>query len=153
MDKQRLIEEVERNIGSEWDVWLTVTFRERTLMENAKKRFKSFFKHLNKPSEVYYHKFVTMWVYYEREARGGVHVHAVVKNIPSYLTPKLEKECRQYFGQAQVKPYDRSLPLSKSATSYLADKHLSPRLEGYDFYFINSKYRRTRNDKECFNAS
>lgn len=126
-----------------YDIWLTTTFRKRTLLEEAVGEFKYFFKHVNKPEEIFFHKYILAWVFFEQDNwRGGVHIHSVINGIEPSWAGLLEKRCRDFFGQSHVKPYDYSLPETQSAINYLGQKYVSGKLPHYDFYRINSKLRR-----------
>jgi len=47
-----------------WDLFLTITFRKRTPVIQAKKSFKYFFKQLNTKEKSFFRKFVKCWVFF-----------------------------------------------------------------------------------------
>ncbi len=103
------------------DLWVTITFRKTTSRNVAIKRFKWFFKFLNKPGIIYYNKFILCWVYFEEIKGDGYHIHAFIKGIDPLLASILEKECNEAFGSSEVKPYDHSR-IIYPASEYVADK-------------------------------
>ena len=130
-----------------WDLFVTITFKEKRGVDGAKKAFKSFFRNLNLPSEIFYEKFILSWVFYESEgSRRGVHVHALIKGIDPSLASLLEEKCKGFFGLSKVVPYNYNN--SGSATSYLARKYPNINLVFFDYYKINSRLRMKR--EFCF---
>jgi hypothetical protein len=126
------------------DIYFTATFKSRTLAESAEKAFKYFLKcRLNQPGKTFFKKFVMCWAFFDKvDKRGGIHIHALLKNIDPSLAPSLQEKCKEFFGQSDVRPYDHSLPKHRSASHYLAEKVVRGELDHYDFYKINCKFRR-----------
>ncbi|MCX5693701.1 MAG: hypothetical protein NT014_00980 [Candidatus Omnitrophica bacterium] len=126
-----------------WDIYCSLTFRTRTLFEEAMKEFKHFFKHLNKSGEVFFPKYILSWVFYEKgDVRGGVHLHSLIKGINPSLASNLQNKCNDFFGDSQVVSYNHNLPREKLPSRYLAKKYISNELDFFDIYKINSKLRR-----------
>lgn len=120
-----------------WDLWLTITFRKRTSLSAAKRMFKRFLKYINS-GEAFFTNFVFCFTLFERDARGGVHLHAVLRGIHPLYAPDIEKLCIKRFGQSRVAPH---LP-RRNAILYLAAKYGTPSLECYDLMKINTKKRK-----------
>lgn len=126
------------------DIYFSTTFKLKTLAESAEKAFKYFFKcRLNQPGDIFFKKFVLCWAFFERsDSRGSVHIHALLKGISPSLAIPLQKKCKDFFGQSDIRPYDHSLPKHKSASHYLAEKAVRGELDHYNFFKINCKLRR-----------
>jgi len=122
-----------------WDLWATITFRQKTQLLGARSLFKYFLKHLNSPDDIFFDKFVFCFVFFERDNRGGVHIHALIRGIHPLYAFKLEGKCREHLGDTKIKPYNPSL--KKNATLYLACKYVTQSLEDFDFMKVNSKFR------------
>src|SRR5438477_2094597 len=99
------------------DIWLTVTFRKTVNTGVAIRRFKYFLKHLNKPDQQFYKKYINVLVVCEKNRyRQGVHIHALVKGMDISLAPALESACNERFGESKAKaPHE-------GVAGYLADK-------------------------------
>ena len=121
-----------------WDLWASVTFHERTELAQARGSFKYFLKHLNSPDDIFFDKFVFCFVCFERESRGGVHIHALIRGIHPLYALKFQRKCWK-FGNSKVKPYNPCL--ERNATRYLANKYVSRNLVDFDFMKVNSKFR------------
>jgi len=142
MDKRKLVEVFQKFLDMQnYDLCLTITFRNKTGLELAKKQFKYFFKYLNTKEEMIFDSFFIGWVFFEKENRGGVHIHAIISGISPSKASILEKRCRDYFGESKVVPYDLSRPTHKSMSRYLAEKYVTDDLEFFDFMRINSRIR------------
>lgn len=123
------------------DLYVTITFRTITSRDMAIKRFKRFFKFLNKPNKIFYNKFTLNWVYFENKIEGeGYHLHALVKGIVPLLAPDLENECSRVFGLSKVVPYDHSRVIYP-ASEYLADKCAYFNSDNLKPFKINSRFR------------
>lgn len=120
-----------------WDLWVTVTFRNKTLLHTAKKEFKHFLKHLNSPDKVYYDKVVFCFVCFETDSRFGVHLHALIRGIHPRYAMKLHDKCNREFGKSEVEPY---FPRG-GAEYYVAMRCSSGRSEDNGFMKINSRLR------------
>jgi len=120
-----------------WDLWLTITFRKKTGLLEAKKAFKQFIKNMNS-GKAFFGNFVFCFIVFEKDTRGGVHLHGVLRGVHPLYAPQIEKLCIKQFGQSKVVPY---MP-HRNAILYLAAKYTSPRLECYDLMKINAKARR-----------
>ena len=120
-----------------WDLWLTVTFRNKTKLAGAKRSFKRFIKHMNS-GKTFFGNFVFCFALFERDSRGGVHIHALLNGVHPLHAPDLEALCKKRFGQSKVVPY---FP-RRNAILYMAAKYQSPSLECYDLMKINSRIRR-----------
>ena len=128
------------------DLWLTVTFRRAVCHSRAIKRFKGFFKHLNKKDAVFFRKSVSCWVYFDPNlSRTGCHLHALVRGIQPALASALERKCKEHFGQSKVVPFDHSR--HDSAAGYLADKYAFLQPDRLEYFKINS-HRRKFNQQE-----
>lgn len=124
------------------DIYFSTTSRVKMLQVSAEKRFKYFFKHLNSSEEIFFKKFVLCWTFFDKaDSRGSVHIHSLIKGIDPSLAVLLQKKCKSFFGQSDIRPYDHSLPKHRSASHYLAEKVVRDELDHYDFYKINSKLR------------
>lgn len=125
------------------DLFVTITFRKPTSKFIAKKRFKEFFRNLNKPGDILYRKFILSWVFFEERVRDdGCHIHALIKGIDPSLATVLEEKCLVNFGRSKVYPYDHAR-VKYPASEYLADKYVF--FYGFDFlefYRINSRLRK-----------
>lgn len=139
LDKHKVVEEWSEWLSKEeWDLFVTITFRQSKAVFIALKLFKRFFKYLNNITKGFFSKYIKCWVYFEKdEDRKGVHIHSLVKGIHPSMAVALEQECNKFFGQSKVVPYDAE----KGARYYLANKHRGPRLEHFDYYKINSAKR------------
>ncbi|MFC1514475.1 hypothetical protein ACFL5X_01065 [Candidatus Omnitrophota bacterium] len=121
-----------------WDLNGIITPRFPTPTERLGKPFKYFFKHLNRPTYVFYDKFILCWVFFERFGnRKGVHIHTLIKGISPIHAPTLQKKCNGFFGNAIISPYD---PNKKGA--FYGIKHYgTEELDDFTFWKINSKWR------------
>lgn len=120
-----------------YDLWLTVTFGRAVGVDVARKRMKYFLKHLNKPRQVFYEKFIRLWVFFEKglDSDNDVHIHSVISGIDSSKAALLEKECHKTFGKSMVTTGHGGV------NPYLAEKYNSPALVDFDFWHINSALR------------
>jgi len=122
-----------------WDTWLTVTFRTPVTSSLAKKKFKYFFKTLNKPDEEFFKKYILSCVFVERnKVKKGFHIHALVKGVAPSLCSRLEEKCREYFGESRV------MPVHEGVIPYLCDKYDTSSLEDWRFFKINSRLRASK---------
>lgn len=139
-DKEKILE-FEEFIKSKgpWDLWVTVTFRKKTLLLQARSSFKYFLKHLNSPDDIFFDKFVFCFVCFERDDRGGVHIHALIRGIHPLFAYKFGSKCLEHFGVSKIKPYNPILECN--ATRYLANKYVTRALVDFDFIKVNSKFR------------
>jgi len=143
VDKKTLmIEEYQKYIreSCQFTLFFNASFRKPVTYEQAKKRFKLFFKYLNGNEQIYFKNYIHCWVFYEKQntSRRGVHIHALIDRIPPKYAKAIQKEARRHFGEmSEVTPYDDT----RGAVYYLARKIFNPKLEEYEFYVINSKVR------------
>ncbi|MFC1752678.1 hypothetical protein ACFL96_04705 [Thermoproteota archaeon] len=135
MEWKKFVERIEP------DLFVTITFRTFTSQNMAIKRFKSFFKFLNKPDRIFYNKFILSWVYFENRVKGeGCHIHALIKGVDTFLASILENKCKKAFGSSKVKPYDHNIVICP-ASEYLADKCVNYNSDNLKFFKINSRFR------------
>ena len=121
------------------DIWVTLTFRNTVTPSLAKKKFKYFFKTLNKPGEAFFKKYILSWVFVEKnKVKDGVHIHALVKGIAPALCRKLERKCKEFFGESRIKP------MHEGVIPYLCEKYNTSSLEDWGFVKINSKRRKVK---------
>ena len=119
-----------------YDMFLTITFREPTSEITAKRKFKRFLKHLNTADEKFYHNFIYLWLFIERnKKKEGVHLHALITGINLSKSFSLEQKCLDHFGQSKVKA------MHNGVLRYLARKYTSPSLIDLDYLKINSRLR------------
>ncbi|MBF0620045.1 MAG: hypothetical protein HQL19_07750 [Candidatus Omnitrophica bacterium] len=124
----------------QWDVFVTITFRKRATTAWAIHAVKCFLKHLNSREVQFFKKFVRCFVFSEKYGqREGIHLHLLIQGIDPSMAGALERKCLNIFGESAVKPYDHSLP--RLASFYLAEKCISPLLDHWDFFKINSRLR------------
>lgn len=144
MDRQKLMGAWKEFVESlHPDLWVTITFRTPTSKYFAKMRFKKFFKHLNKPNETFYSKFILCWVFFEEWNRQErCHIHALIKGIDPSLAVNLEEKCLREFGLSVIRPYDYAM-INHPASEYLAKKYVF--YYGSDYlerFTINSRLRK-----------
>jgi len=123
-----------------FDLYATMTFPKVTEKTEAMDAYKHFFKYLNRDYKKFYERYIHCLVVYERNtSRKGVHIHSFIRGIQADLCDMVLRECKNYFGpQCDVQPY--ALRRWKKI-KYIARKYVSPDLEDFDFYKINSRYR------------
>ena len=134
-----------------WDLWLTVTFRKKTQLSGAKKSFKRFIKNINSKDSLFTNC-VFCFTFFEKDERGGVHIHAVLRGIHPLHAPEIGMLCKKYFGQSKVVPHFSC----KNAIFYLADKFGSSDLEHYDLMKINTNrscMTQSQTTWSCFRVS
>lgn len=122
----------------DWTIWLTVTFRpifEGMKEQEAMKVFKKFFKNLNRPGQVFFDRYTEALVFCEKNRFKGFHIHAVLSRIDPQHCPEIEKRCIRQFGQSKAKPMHEGVP------EYIAKKNVESKIEFFDFFKINSRYR------------
>lgn len=121
-----------------YDLWITITFRNATNMEDAEKKVRYFFKYLNTKYTQYFEKFIRGWFFFEKDDdRNGVHVHAIVQRIPQVFMSEIEVKCNSSseLGNTVVKKmHDKVIP-------YLAFKYNTEKLEDFKPFKINSRPR------------
>jgi len=118
------------------DVWMTVTFRRPVTVKTAKKMFKYFLQHINKPDDIYYEKYIYLWAFFENDyTRGGVHVHAIIDRIDTTKTERLQERCSEFFGESKV------MTAHQNVVPYLSRKYNTSSLIDFDYMKINSRLR------------
>lgn len=139
MNKELMVEEFNHFISEKgpWDLWITITFRGKTQLTEAKNAFKRFMKHINS-KEAFYGNYMLCFALFEKDARKGVHIHALLRGIHPLYAPTIEKMCLKQFGQSKVAPHYAH----RNAIMYLSAKYNTPSLECYDLMKINTKLRR-----------
>ena len=140
-----------------WDIFLSTTFRRPmktiTIIQNgqpkevevwlddkvsAKKEFQFFFSHLN-AAATFFDKYMFALVCFERAYPGArIHLHALIRGISPEFCQILQRECFEFFGESEIKPYDPT----KKVSLYFGRKYLKPELVDFDFLRINSRKRK-----------
>lgn len=138
-NNDKLVEQWVVFLGKQdWDLFVTITFRESRAGIIAKKLFKWFFKHLNTFANKFFQKYIRCWVFFEQDVdRKGVHIHTLIKGIHPSMADLLEDRCKKFFGISKVEPYDSK----KGAKHYLGKKYNGYKLDDFDYYKINSAKR------------
>jgi hypothetical protein len=128
---------------ADWDIWLTVTFRQAVSTERAFKIFKYFFKTLNTVEFQFFKKYIRCIVLSERhESRPSDHIHCLIKGISPSLAGPLERRCRDFFGRSEARAYNPNLP--RLASGYMARKCENSKAEDWGIIKINSRWRESR---------
>ena len=120
----------------DFDMFITITFKEPTSEMKAKRMLKRFFKYLNTADEKFYHNFIYLWVFFEQNKKcDGTHIHALINGIRLSKSQSLEQRCFDYFGQSKV------TAVHPGVLPYISRKYTSPNLVDYDYLKINSRLR------------
>lgn len=106
----------------------------------ATKRFRRFFKHLNKPGETYFQKYLRCWVCFEG-VDEDFHIHALISGIDASKAGMLEQECDRHFGNSKVVPFDYNIQ-PYSAINYMVEKYFFRNIAALDYFKINSRLRK-----------
>jgi len=125
----------------EYDLWATFTLKHEGSLEFTSKRIKHFLKHLNRPDEPYYEKYIDCWIFYEKQS-SGVHAHALIRGISPSLAGLVQKRAERELGVAEVEPY---IPHG-GAARYLSVKYNRSCLLDFQRCRINSRVRKFDND-------
>ena len=115
-----------------WTHFLTITNRYIINVDQFIKKYKYFFKHLDKS---YYSKYTMHFVVCEPFIKNHYHIHSLITNLVN--TKTLNILCNNTFGMSLIQEYDET----RNAKYYLANKCNNDKVE-WDFYKINSKHRR-----------
>lgn len=133
-----------------FDLFPTFTFGKRIealSLNRAIKYTKWFFKHLNKPHDFYFEKYIKCWAFFEGKNGRVSHVHLLIRGINRNSAARVKRAYE--YGIAKVYPYDPNKGANgKGATGYLADKYGRSDLIHFDFYKINSDLRHF-NELDC----
>lgn len=132
--KTELIQLIKR---FDFDLVLHITPRRIETVEILQKDIKYFFKHLNAPGDKFYDKYVTLWCFFERFDKCGVHSHILLKGIPPDKAKELAKRCNTFFGDTMVALYKTK----ENIAAYTLKNYGKDELEHYDYYKINARYR------------
>ena len=145
IDITKLEEGFEELLGRRnYDLWFTGTFRRQTNEYTAIKKYKKFFKNLNKPCDIYFKDRIYCWVFVEKKPWDDkAHIHALIDGIDPSNAKHIEEKWEDKLGEAKVDPYDYTLEMS--AIKYLAhkyaDRHELGWLKIFEFFKINSRWR------------
>ena len=118
----------------DWSHFVTITNKNDIGLSSFKKKYKQFFKYLNK-TDIYYQKYLTTLITFEMNGNNQLHVHSFIKDVDKNKTKDLETLLKRYFGQSKVYIYDKT----KNAKYYVANKY--NKLIDFDLIKINSRRR------------
>lgn len=121
----------------DWDLWVTATFPESIGWVKAKKEFRNFLKRLNqKHGPLVYKNVIHGFAEYEKnKSRPGVHVHAVLFNVPLEMAGFVAKSCQYYLGVSTVGH------VHEGVIPYMQRKLTDGSLAYYEPFKVNARKR------------
>jgi hypothetical protein len=120
-----------------WSHFITITNTNAIGINSFKKKYKTFFKHLNNKENKYFDKYIWSLVCFERDNNSGSHIHAFASDLDKAKSQEIENKLKTYFGQSKVLIYDSK----DNAKYYISNKYNKNKLIDFDLLKINSRIR------------